>query len=295
MLERGATLAHLALARNEIKEMTETSTSDDPLVRDALWFVTRRIEELTSRELFPRVRVEYVDGYGEHIDESRGILYLPKPLLSLTSITVSGTTWTVNTDFYLQPRNGQTPITALRAVPGKSWGSTGDDWQESIVITGIWGYRSNYSSAWYSPGETVPSGGLTSSATSFTASDANGIDAMRRTPRYAAGMLLRFGGSELAAVLETDYGSNETHLRRGMFGSTATAHEQGATVEIFEPDPIAIRAALRWASYLYKRRGQFNKTTTEIDGVTVVTFPEDAPEEVLNEIGELRNDVWTVV
>jgi hypothetical protein len=145
----------------------------------------------------------------------------------------------------------------------------------------------------------VNSVALTPSGTEITLVNGSidGRDGLYRTPRFSAGQMIRMV-SELMIILEINAdGSNPDKLivKRAVNGSSAavTDYPINTTIDIFEPDPIIQRACLRWTGYLYARRGAYE--TLKTDGATVVQFPPDAPEEVLNILNERRSFGWVPV
>lgn len=285
--------ATLAQARAELKETDAAITDDDAVVKAALAHVTARIDRVTGRTFLPRVATRRFDAAGWHLDGGRNALELDQPLMALTGVTVDGEAWALDTDVLPVPR-ADTPITALRIPPssGRRW-SGGTDWQDAIAVTGVWGFRTDYADAWQGVGETLAAP-LSATAASFVAADVDGLDSRRRAPRFSAGQLVRID-AEYLAVLDTDAGSNTVYVLRGVQGTTAATHAMGAVVEAFRVEPAIERAACRWASYLYKRRGAFR--VTEVDPTTGVSvmFPEDMPGEVANTLAAYTDQRWSVV
>lgn len=282
--------ASLIQARREIKELdTTVDAVADARILDALFFVSARIDAITEQTFAPYVATRYYDAFGDYIDAATGRLLLDTPLLAVTTLTVGGQSLAAGTDYVTQPR-GATPITSLRLLPAASvdWSSYADDWQDSIVLTGIWGHRSDYGSAFVSSGGTVLDNPLTAGGTTLTVTSISGSDARGRAPRFSAGQVLGLttdGTTEYVEVLATAISSGVTpvhtlSIRRAARKSAAVAHAAGTVIRIWAPEPDIERAALLWASYLYKRRGQFEQVS--FDGVTTTRWPKDAPGEVTN-------------
>jgi hypothetical protein len=136
---------------------------------------------------------------------------------------------------------------------------------------------------------------MTSSATSFIATDINGYDVFRRSPRFSAGQLIQIG-TELIEVLDTDISGavHTVYLRRGTRGSTAAAHAAGDPILAWQMDERVRRAAYRWVDYVYKRRGSFATLQVNLATGTVYTeFPPDIPEEAAAILDELP--IWNVI
>jgi len=280
--------ATLAQARAEIKQEIgkDVGGDNDAYVFESLRFVSSRIDQIKAMTFAPHIGIQYLDGRGWHIDALYRSIDLPEPFLKVTGVTVGGVVWVSETDFVPNPKN-RTPIYGLR-IPGwagKSW-TAGDDWIDSIAITGIRGWHRDYANAWIASGDSVQNaGGISASATSITVADA---------ARFSPGQLCKIGTvddwRELTAInTTTDVLTVRTHAR----GSTSVVQAQGAAISVYQADPVIQRAALRWAGYLYKRRGAFNTVQVELDAVagrTLTDFPPDAPQEVTNILDEIA--VW---
>lgn len=279
--------ATLAQARAEVREHDPAVTAGNPYILQALAHVSARIDRHAELTYAPLLDTRYLDGRGDHIDDMRGELFLDFPALAITSVTVGGTVWTADTDYRTQPR-GRTPINALR-VPfgiGRNWDDGSGDWIDNVEVTGIWGYHRQYASAFVESNDAVQDNPLTSSAKTITVTsfDATSQDAAGRSPRFSAGQLLRLE-DELVLVVDTPSNTQLTVLR-GVRGSSSASHLQNTKIAIFTPEPTIERACLRWVSYLYKRRGQF-ETVVTTDGFTTTKFPPDVPEEVQGILDEM--------
>ena len=281
----------LVLCRNEIKA-TPTDKSGDAIVLQALQHVTGRIEQEKDCEFAPRIATVLYDAYGNHIDDLYSTIDLNRPLLvPQTVIDGAGTTLTLwngqagtraTSDYYPYPLNiwpyWKLRLLSTSAAGAIGWSKYTTDWVDAISIAGIWGYHSRYDEAWLSSGDTVQNNPLSSSATTLTVANTEGVDALNRAPRFSPNQLLRIE-SEYIEVLEVVSATSLT-VRRGQRGSTAASHNQNTVIDLWQPDPLIERATLRWVSYLYDRRGEF--TTSRVDGLTgaTINFPPDVPEEV---------------
>lgn len=284
--------ATLAQAQAEIKNTAaptggyDSTTSDDAFVLEALHTVSDRMATTKGYRFEPVVETRYLDSIGTHVDEFTGRLYLPAPLLAVTSISVNGTALT-GSQYVLEPR-GRTPYTVIRRVDGTDIGvwNTSDVWLDAISISGVWGWRKNYTAdGWRKVDDLAAS--MTDSATTLTVADVDGVDPFGRTPRISAGAMLRIttsGASEYLEVTATDTTTNVVTVMRGVNGSTAIAHSSGDDVEVWYPEPAVVHATARWAGYLYQRRAAFNAIA--IDGFTTTTFPEDMPGNVAKTLRE---------
>lgn len=292
-----ATLAQLQ-AETETNPETpanETFTADDYKLLDCLRATTAYIDRRTHYSFFPARASYYYDSIGDHIDNMRLLMSLGRPLLSLTSIqqvttpkpeavsTVDSNTYNVyplnvSPAFYLQFFTGSTVVFGINPY---LIGYT-SNWQQNIKINGVWGYRENYATeAWTSSGDTVQNpGGLNTTATSITVSNANGADALGRLPRFSPGNMLGVTvGDNTEYLSVTSVTGNVLTVQRGMNGTTAITIPQTTTINVFVPQPEITRACVRLAGYMFARRGAFNRRTVNDLGATVEYSP-DIPDDV---------------
>lgn len=155
-------------------------------------------------------------------------------------------------DYHLLDFN-TTPRTQIRLVYPNAWGSqfgvglSREQQEPQIFITGWWGFHSDYANAWVDTLETIPGAGLTASATTLTATDADDLDAGGEQ-RFEAGNVIRVE-SELMVVSEIS--GNVLTLLRGQLGTRAVAHDAGATIQRYRVQEwvrevcVSIAATLR--------------------------------------------------
>lgn len=130
------------------------------------------------------------------------------------------------------------PYQTLRLTWPMSWigGITGGSiyrWrQPQVLVTGLWGYHDGYpQQAWINSYCTVPVGGLTDSATTFTVADADGTDDIGET-RMLENYLLRVD-NELMWVTAVDNDTNTVTVLRGRHGTLAQAHAPDTPISRF--------------------------------------------------------------
>lgn len=266
--------------------------------------VTRRIKRM-SFNFEPRYGTEYITAMQTDVNSSIGLLslkniygqqvYLLASSTDVPSFTVTGTALTFGTSILAEPQ-GYTPIRQVRlsdannTLYNQSWypftGSTGQ-FLDTIVVTGWWGFRTNYGTEGFlDSGDTVLGGGINASVTTITVADVDGVDYYFQTPRFSPGNLIRIE-NELCQVWATDIALNTLTVRRGQNGTTAAAHAQGTAISVWFPEDDIVRAATRWACLLYARRGTFEKMT--VTGVGVVSYPDDCPGEVFATLQGFNN------
>jgi hypothetical protein len=122
----------------------------------------------------------------------------------------------------------------------------------ALSVTGVWGWHDEYTSAWKPSSDSIPGGGITSSATSFTVSSVSGSDGWGLSPRFSPGQLI-IVDSEYMHVIVADSATNTLTVVRGANGSSATTHSAGTAISIYTPPADIQEIALRWAAWLYKQ------------------------------------------
>lgn len=254
-----------------------TATEEAKLLR-AVYRVTRRVEQLTKIAFEPYRDTKYITAASDIVNSRYGILTLPEPLLEVVSLVNDGTTITESTDFYSYPR-GRTPINQLRLVENScySWYPANCNLFDTLVITGVWGYKENYSrDGWISADALAAN--ITDSATALTVADVDGLDAMNRTPRLSPGNLVKVN-SEIMEVLGTNTSTNVFTARRGVRGTTAAAHTAGATVYTWNVQEDIRDTCARQAAAMYARLGAFESSV--VSELGQVNYPPDLLQELL--------------
>lgn len=270
--------ATLAQIRSEIRENDPTNTVDDGVVLAALYQAERIFDLKTRREFAPRFETRYFDAVsiakGGPVDGQD--LWLDRDLLSVTTLTNGDGNVISSTNYTLFPR-GDIAYTRIRLTLGQAAWAYSSDPMGAIRVLGTWGYHSRPTEGWLSSGDAVQNNPLASDGTSITVTDADGADALNRTPRFSPGQLLRIE-SEYVEVLAVNIETNTLTVRRGMRGTTAASHVQSTVIDIWQPEPPIERAMIRTAALLYKRRGEFVRATS--DGFTTIQYPKELPDDV---------------
>ncbi len=296
-------LATLVQARREakIEPFDKVDFALDNYLMQALEHTSARINIMKEYAFEPTLAPRRFDALGWHISPDGLTLDVGNnPLLEILSIVDGeGATLTAYNrstkagDYYI--RGNKSPYTEIQLaeVSNKNWTNFDGEYIEAIAVNGIWGFRTNYATAWVSSNDTVQDNPLAAIATQVTVADADGIDAFGLIPRFSPGQVLRFE-SEYVEVVGVDPVNNKLTIRRAMFGTIAVEHAQNTAIILWTPEPTVNRAALRWTDYLYKRQGSFE--TVVVEGDTRTTFPPDAPEEVQNILDELPDyGIWMPV
>lgn len=271
----------LARVKAELKG-TEANAGDavDQLLMGYIRTVTQRIRAF-KWEFEPLYYTRKLTANRSNVNRALGTLTLGDNLLEPTSIITDGTTLTYGTDVLNYPNDGEYPIRVLRLAsltsgPCSTWYPIHSTTSliETISITGFWGMREYYNTEGFiNSGDTVPTGGITASATSFTVTDADGDNALDYSPRFSPGNLIRID-NELMDVLAVNTTTNTLTVRRGARQTTAASHTEGTAIQTWEVEPDILNCATRQVGLLYARRGAYQQVTTYPDGLNV-TYPSD--------------------
>lgn len=204
-------------------------------------------------------------------------LELPLPLLSITSVAWAGDS--LASSAYRLANDNHQPNRALALDPD-TVNSIPDDFGESVVIVGIWGYVPHYdTTAWMDSGQDIPGGNLTAAATTVTVSDSS---------PFEVGDYIRVN-SEVMFVSANDTDNEQLTIERGALGTTAAAHTSGDDIERFV-HLWDIRGAVKAAAaYKYKTKDRAGGSVTVIEGGTVVV--EDLDPAVQRTIDRHRRHV----
>jgi hypothetical protein len=153
--------------------------------------------------------------------------------LAIESISLDGTAQSTSV-YRLWPNN---------SFPG--WGiafdknsvsiPSGTGFDTSIAIEGTWGYHENPARMWKVIG-TVPAGGLSDSATSITSDPLDGLAEI-----YGYWQI----EDETVFITDVNTTSHVITIERGVLGTTAADHAEGASIKKFMPMPQVIMAVRR--------------------------------------------------
>jgi hypothetical protein len=267
-----ATAAQVKANLTNIQPAT-TSAYDEAFILNALLWVSDRIEKYKSCWFEPQIKTLYFDARGNNdiTNNGRG-LFLRHPLLEITTITLGDATSLISTQYVLTPK-GETPYfqITIKSSEGSYWTNYTDDYEQAIAISGVWGYRKDYASAWVSSGILL-NGAVNNSVTSITV-DTN--------TTLSPGMLLKID-TEYLRVTAVPTATTATVIR-GQNGSTPASHLDDAPISYWTPEPVVVSAASRWATYLISRRGSFEQSKFDVTGA-IIQFPPDMPGMVKGDL-----------
>jgi hypothetical protein len=268
-----------------------TASTDDDKLFALIRAVSRRVDGLLASRYpyFLPVKVERtIHVRARLVDSAARTLQLPAPLLALDSVEHNGTALTAVQVFGSQPYWDL----QLKSAAGGDWYSVGgfdaDNPIPIVEVTGTWGWNSDYDAAWRSA-DALAAAITTTTATTFTVADIDGDDECGEAPRIGRGHLVRID-SEVMEIVGTNATTNTATVRRGVLGTAAAAHSNGAAVQVFQVEPDVRRVVARQAALLYARRGAFEASVIAESGATA-TYPADLLSELkgtLNAYGTYR-------
>lgn len=242
---------------------TTTDAPDDSLIMELIMAATDFIHAFCHRQFLPRVATRVFD-----VPASGLVLDLHDDLLTLDTLT-NGDGTVITSGYRLQSPNLYPKWRIeLLATAGTVWTYTSAP-QEAISVAGIWGYHEAWPHAWIDTLETVPVGGLTSGASSFTALDADGKDARYQT-RFEVGKLLKIE-SEYLRIVAVNTTTNVVTVLRGQAGTTAAAHAQSTAIYAYAPMRVIEKTARDLAIWMHRNRAVAGDELTLAAGGVKVT------------------------
>lgn len=272
-------------------ELKASGTIDDNKLLRFIRQVSRRIDKIMGNRAGRPYFAPYLEARkfrmdGRHLDSYRNTLLLrgAPPLLSITSVTADGTDVSSVVEGYPQ---GDPFFRLIRIT------SSGDPWASYInsddppyaVVTGVWGYHSDYANAWLAVDALAA--GQAAGDSNLTVADVDGADPYGITPRISVGALLKLD-SEFELVTATNTSTNVVTITRGQQGTTAAAHALAADVAVFQVEDPIRRVVARQAALMYARIGAFQVET--VDGVGAVSYPQDLLHELEATLTEYQYD-----
>jgi len=274
----------LDAAKQQLR-ISSINITDDALLRFLLDAASAMVTEHTGRHFVPVRETRTFDARGDHIDRRR--LDLDADLLAVESITNGDGTAVAGDSYVLKPSNVDPKWRIrLKASSFLAWAYQ-DDWEDAIMVDGVWGYHEDYAQAWVDTLDSVQNaGGLDASGQALAVSDAEGTDARYRT-RFAVGQVLRIDDEFLEVVEVTAGETNQLTVLRGVLGTTATAHDTGAQIASWAPLPDIEQACIGLAAWLYRTRENPGERYTFLNTGTSVQI-HDAPIHIRQTLDAYR-------
>ena len=274
--------ATVADALSAMSAGSGSSATDQAVLQGNLRAVSRRVDRLfaSNRPYFaPYIEQRQMRVDGQHVNSQDNTFRLDWPILAISAASIGTTTLVVGTDIELWP-DVTSPYRYLHNMNGQYWYDycTNSYRPLTLKVTGTWGYHRDWANAWLDV-TTLSAAIATASATSITVTDIDGTDAYGRSPWISAGALLKID-SEYLEVTAVNTTTNIATVRRGVNGSTAATHSNGATVSVYQVEDDLREVVARQAGFKYARRGAYETTT--IANLTTTQFPSDLLAELQN-------------
>lgn len=277
-------------------ELATDATSDDDKLQRYIRTASRRVDGVLRNRvpLFaPVTETRRIVVTSHAIDSANGTLSLGTNfLLAASSVTsADGTVLTPDTQWGYYPTPNQTPYSQLRRVgccgSWYEWCTSTCDPYLYISIAGVWGYHTDYTSAWLSI-DALGAAVADTTATEITLTNADGTDTYYSIPRLSVGSLIRID-SEVMDITRINYNTNKATVRRGVLGTTAATHTNGTAVYAWQVEEPIRRGVARQAAFMNARRGRFDVVTGDGMGGTT-RYPQDLLPELMSILDEYQYD-----
>lgn len=260
-----------------------TAASEDTLLRSAVRQASGVIAAFTNRTFVPYMAtLKYARRH-----RLTPYLMLTEDLLAVTTLTNGDGTVISSGDYALYPNDGFSVACGIEVI-NTTWSFS--LMSSRVQVAGVWGWHNQYARAFAASGDTLSSS-ITSTATSITVSDADGVNSYGET-RFETGAYLRID-SEYLQVVSVDVGTNVVTVLRGVNGSTAASHNSGVSVEVFRPLPTVEMAAARIAAHIYQTRDATTNSVTFLD--TNVTLADRTVGDALRMLESYRRRTIEVI
>lgn len=126
---------------------SKETARDDAAVDAAIASASRDVEALCHRIFYPRADTKYFDWPNAQYAPSYRLWLDENDLISVTTLTSGGTTIS-SQNYFLEPQRSGPPYTRLDLNIGTNAAfDSGDTFQRSIAVTGLFGYRDDSESA----------------------------------------------------------------------------------------------------------------------------------------------------
>lgn len=242
--------------------LSSTTAADDALLFDTMKRASRAIDRICRRIFYPMTETRKFD----HPDNVEW-LPLRADLLACTTLVIDSET-VPSTEYYLKPSNAK----AYQWIELKKGGAYLFAWtetpQESISITGVWGWHDNYADAYEASGQTV------ANTTQISATGTTLAVAVA-TP-FSVGQTLKI---EDELVMVTALSGTNLTITRAVNGTTGATHANGKAISIYRPPLDIEHACIRLSAWYYRQReAPFDRTAMTDIGMIVV--PTSIPTDV---------------
>lgn len=250
--------------------------SDASLVKELIERASRAFETMTGRAYVPYQELRYYD----HPADARCLL-VGDDLLAVTSIYTDNGTQEITADQYFPMCGDSYNVQPFDRLVIKETGGVlfdiGTSYQQSNVLTAIWGYSESYPSAWW-PQDTLGAD-INATVTTFTTNDST---------VFEWGQVLKMG-DEMMLVTDATVPVTPT-VRRGIRGTTAALHSQDDEIYIWQVHSDIIQTVLRFTDYLYTQKDSKDGTTDRdiVTAAGVVLRPAVLPKDIMAQVYAYR-------
>lgn len=237
--------------------LSKTTFKYDARMLSLLSETSRWVDDYCHRVFYPYMDTRYFDGSGTpwlRVDD----------LISITSVSYStdyGTTYTALTasDYIAMVEDDYNARQSYNILKVNVNSTTLGSWpygQKSIKIVGVWGYCDDRNTCWESTGDRVYDDPFTSSATTLTVNEVDGLDIYGGEPRFSSGQILKIDSEYLETTLTQDTTTRTLGVLRARNGTTAASHVEDTTIYVWRaPEPVRQAVAIQ-ASRLVQRGKQ---------------------------------------
>lgn len=253
-----------------------TDTDDDTLLVEMIGEASSWFSHRCQRVFVPYRGTRYYDRYSSRLHGHK--LDLDEDLLEVLTLTTSGTTLDGD-DYALQDINFN-PYWQIQLLSstGATWGTPSEP-VNAIVVDGIWGYHTNYAAAWKQK-TTLGAAVSDTTTTSVTVGSAAALE------------VLQYIQIDTEQMLVTAITGNVCTVERGVNGTTAATHLNGAGVKAYQQTPDVRKAVNRIVDFFYDHRDTFNRVIQAADGTE--TMDDLMPPDVLTSVYNHERQ-WTEV
>jgi hypothetical protein len=272
----------------DARQTSRISSETVDLLFTYILYASRRVEERCRRRkgaFAPCLTTRRYDATGDHI-LGTSEMELDEPLLVLTALSIDGIAVDMG-EVILWPYD-EYPKRHVILPDGLTW-TWSTTPRAAVEVTGRWGFHKDPENAWPDAGVDVPAGGLAADATSLEMGA--DVGAIKR------GHLLQIDDEWLSVedIAEVAGPVYTLTLDRGLSGSEAAEHTEGADILYFTPDNTITRAVERTAHWMYEQRNApFEKIVSPMG---VAQIPPGLPNDVvtmLKEGGYVRSVAGTL-
>ena len=225
------------------------------------------------------------------------VLCVDEDLLEIATLTTQNGSTTISASNYFLKSGDEYNRSPYERIELKTDGTQttflySGTTQQANSVDGFWGYHDDWDNAWAQV-DTVQDNPLTSSDTTVTVADVDGVDEQGFTPRFHLQQLIRFGpdsSAEYAYITGKSEEANTLTVVRGVNGTTAAEQTQSTDIYVYRPMADIQEALLLLAVYSYRRKDSVGTVDDRAlaSSTGVLVMPPKLPEEVSSAISAYR-------